>query len=136
MSFRRHGFSFIELCVVLVAIVALSSGAFIAGGSILSAGRHNAAKSDVSVISLAVAQYHFESGIWPTNIAALREKRGQYGPWLHNDTEKDPWGNDYQYAYNPTNSTYAVWSLGPNGINNSGQNPSTFSGDDIGILGH
>ena len=31
---------------------------------------------------------------------------------------------------------FAVWSNGSNGINDSGDSPTEFLGDDVGILGH
>ena len=133
---KRPGFTFMELVFVLCAVVALSAGAFVTGNSILQNGRYNAARSDVAAISLAVSQYHFEMEAWPANLAALATAQGQYGPWLDTDGMTDPWGQGYNYALSADNRTFAIWSNGENRANNSGDAPTTFSSDDIGLIGH
>lgn len=127
-----------ELVFVLCSVVALSSGAFVVGNSILQNGRHNAAKSDVAAISLAVSQYHFEMEAWPATLQALGTAQGQYGPWLATDGLTDPWGNGYNYALG-ANNTFAIWSNGSNRANDSSQGnamPAAFLSDDIGFIGH
>lgn len=69
-------------------------------------------------------------------MTALSKVNGQYGPWLSEASITDPWGNKYNYAYITAQRKYAVWSNGPNGKNNSGNAPTTFAEDDIGIFGH
>lgn len=191
------GFSFMEVLVVMCAVVALSAGAFVAGGHILDSGRYHTAKSDAAAISMAITQYKFETGSYPTSISDLTKSVGQYGPWLADKNIKDPWGRDYNYSFWSASSTafnvknierpvdfvdgllgilgvetcyaapsrptlpvvpdpevphpddgpsdlatsvsvkrFAVWSNGSNGINDSGDSPTEFLGDDVGILGH
>lgn len=199
------GFSFMEVLVVMCAVVALSSGAFVAGGHILDSGRYHTAKSDAASISMAVTQYKFETGSYPTSISDLTKTVGQYGPWLADKNIKDPWGRDYNFsvwtasasAFNGkqaeksidlvdgllgifgaekcyaaasiednvittpygkddpdigtdgtggtrgntggttsvTAKRFAVWSNGTNGVNDSGDSPTEFLGDDVGVLG-
>lgn len=190
------GFSFMEVLVVMCAVVALSAGAFVAGGHILDSGRYHTAKSDAAAISMAITQYKFETGSYPTSISDLTKSVGQYGPWLADKNIKDPWGRDYNYSFWSASSTafnvnnierpvdivdgllvvfksekcfaarsptvdeivtpygndgssgntsgttsitvkrFAVWSNGTNGVNDSGDSPTEFLGDDVGILGH
>ena len=42
------------------------------------------------------------------------------GPYVR-DIPKDPWGNEYQYAFPATRSrdAYDIWSMGPDGKNNT-----------------
>ena len=50
-----------------------------------------------------------------------------------------PYGNDGSIGGGTTSTTvkrFAVWSNGSNGINDSGDSPTEFLGDDVGILGH
>lgn len=196
------GFSFMEVLVVMCAVVALSAGAFVAGGHILDSGRYHTAKSDAAAISMAITQYKFETGSYPTSISDLTKSVGQYGPWLADKNIKDPWGRDYNYSSWSASSTafnvknierpvdfvdgllgilgvencyaapsrddsvivtpdgndgstgggtdtgtgggttsttvkrFAVWSNGSNGVNDSGDSPTEFLGDDVGVLGH
>ncbi len=129
---KRKGFSFMEILFVLCAIVAISSGAFVTGGHVLTTGKYNAAKSDVAAISTAVAQYNFEMGAMPANIAALTVAQGQYGPWLPAGNLNDPWGNPYVLVIISAHE-YAVMSCGANGANDAGYNGGTT--DDIYLRG-
>ena len=47
---------------------------------------------------------------------------GWGGPYLNKELPKDPWGNDYQYAYPPERGTSDfpdIWSWGPDGEDNT-----------------
>lgn len=133
---KKRGFSLIEMVVVISIIVALASGAFIVGNTVLQNGRFNAAKSEVSALSLAVSQYHFEIGSWPANLEALATAVGQYGPWFDSESLADPWGHAFNYAINANGRQFAIWSNGANGVNDSGNMPAQFIGDDVGIIGN
>lgn len=133
---RKRGFSLIEMVVVISIIVALASGAFIVGNSVLQNGKFNAARSEVAALSLAVSQYHFEVGSWPANLEALATAVGQYGPWYDSESLDDPWGHGFNYAINANGRQFAIWSNGANGTNDSGNVPAQFVADDIGIIGN
>ncbi len=133
---RRKGFTLAELLVVLAAIICLGTGAVIVGRNYLESGRYNTAKADVSAIAIAVSQYKFEMEEYPETLEAMTQKVEQYGPWLHEDSLKDPWDRDYQYSFDENTNSFAVWSYGPDGANASGSKPTEFTGDDIGVLGH
>lgn len=128
----HKGFSFMEVLFVLCAVVAISSGAFLVGGNVLTSGKYNAAKADIAAISMAVAQYKFEIGSMPVNLAALTVAQGQYGPWLPSGDLQDPWGNDYSLVVVNTYE-YVVMSNGTNGANDKGYEGNTT--DDIFIKG-
>jgi len=47
---------------------------------------------------------------------------GWGGPYLNKELGKDPWGNDYQYAYPPERGSRDfpdIWSWGPDGEDNT-----------------
>ena len=132
MKCIHKGFSFMEVLFVLCAIVAISSGAFVVGGHVLTTGKYNAAKTDVAAISMAVAQYKFEIGSMPSSLTALTVAQGQYGPWLPSGDLEDPWGNDYSLVI-VNNHEYVVMSNGADGANNKGYEGGTT--DDIFIKG-
>lgn len=133
---KLSGFSIIDVMITVAIVVMIASSALVSGGNILNNGRYNAAKSDIASISLAVSQYKFEIGNYPVTLDELESAKDQYGPWLSDSSRVDPWGNDYHYAYIAAQKKIAVWSSGPDGNNNSGNAPTAFSGDDIGIFGH
>lgn len=135
MQHKLNGFSIVELAITLSVIILIGIWSYVKGGEVLNTGKYNAAKSDISAISLAVSQYKFEIGSWPATLAELTQANGQYGPWL-SESSTDPWGNNYNYTYISAQRKFAVWSNGPDGKNNSGDSPTVFSGDDIGISGH
>lgn len=132
---KRKGFTLMEMLVVLGAVIALASGAFVVGNGILQSGRIGAARGDVAGISLAVAQFHFETGAWPASLNDLTAALGDNGPWISQDWLTDPWGKAYNFSFIAAQGRYAVWSDGPNGRNDSGGSPTAFSGDDIGVFG-
>lgn len=130
-AIKLNAFSFIELIVVLTAIVAISSSIMLTAGNALDTGRYNAAKADISAISIAINQYSFDIGSNPQTLKDLTKPKGQYGPWLPNaDKLIDPWGQPYNFwGY----STAAVlWSNGPNRTNDSDPGMRYIGGDDIG----
>lgn len=131
----KQGFSFIELVVVLSAVVALASGAFVVGNTILQNGRFNATKSEVAALSLAVSQYHFEMDAWPATLLTLTTAAGQYGPWYDAESLNDQWGQPFNYSISADGRQFAVWSNGANSVNDSGNAPVQFGADDIGIIG-
>ena len=137
---RKNGFSLPEIIVCLGSIIALSTTAAIGSEVIMKNGRYNSAKTSASAIAIAVSQYRFETGRYPATLGELTvvdEVTGK-GPWMHQDNMLDPWHNDFQYYVNAADG-FAVWSMGPDGENNSGNPVAVFNsggtGDDIGVFG-
>lgn len=61
--------------------------------------KNDKARSDMSAISMAISQYHFEMKAYPKTLNDLTKKsnNGQYGPWIRK-IEQDPWGHAYSYT--------------------------------------
>lgn len=61
--------------------------------------KNDKARSDMSAISMAISQYHFEMKAYPKTLNDLTKKSndGQYGPWIRK-IEQDPWGHAYSYT--------------------------------------
>ena len=138
--FYRKGFSLPEIIVCLGSILALSTAAVIGSEVIMKNGRYSAAKASASAIAVAVSQYKFETGNYPVSLNVLTsvdENTGK-GPWIAADNIFDPWHNEYMLYVNGT-SGFAVWSMGADGQNNSGDPVAEFNsggtGDDIGVFG-
>lgn len=129
---RYKGFSFPEILMALLIIVAMSTGAIFASSHMMDSGRYNATKSSVSAAALAVSQYKFEVGSYPLSLDALTVKNGTYGPWIQASALKDTWNNDLLYFCD--GDQFAVWSAGANTRSESRTPLTAFGGDDIGIV--
>lgn len=124
---RGHGFTLLELLVVLAIIATLV--AVVAPSIFRNVGdaKTAAAKSQIEIFSLALDAYRIDNDAYPTTaqgLAALRTKPTQSdgamrwrGPYLRKDVPLDPWGRSYVYVApglsNPT--SYDLYTLGRDG---------------------
>lgn len=124
---RRHGFTLVEVLLVLVILVILASLAVTAYGPIQRRANMRAAESQIGLFKTPLSVYYQDMNMYPTTaqgLQALRQPPGDlanpdawYGPYLDTEVPLDPWGSPYQYEspgkYNP--DSYDVWSFGPDG---------------------
>lgn len=116
----ENGFTLIELLVVLV-ILGLLAG--LVGPQVL---RHlGGAKSDtaqlqISELGAGLDLFHLEVGRYPSSSEGLQAlveapstATNWHGPYLKKSTlPKDPWGNDYIYAFPGDHGPYDLYSYG------------------------
>jgi len=84
-----HGFSFIEIMVVVVIIGLLAGAVALKVTDYVDQAKANRAKADVATIIQAVESFYLDHGRYPTNeegLAALPLKN-----------RRDPWDRDYGY---------------------------------------
>jgi len=133
-SRRPAGFTLIEVLLVLVILVVLSSIAVPIYQGILGAARVKAAKVQVHMLDKAVELYYVDISKPPAELndllvrpADAKVSRHWGGPYLKKGSELiDPWEDPYEYAAQGTRNagSYDVWSLGPDTQNGTA--------DDIG----
>jgi len=120
-----HGFTLIELMVVL-AILALLAAAIlpnVVGKS--DAAKQSKAKTDIAMIESLLDQFYLDMGRYPTTDEGLNalftapESDGTKwkGPYSKKKIPTDPWGNPYEYNSPGTHSSapYEVCSYGRGG---------------------
>ncbi len=121
---KRHGFSFIEILLVLLIIGLLSS--LVAYNVLPSQDRAmvEKAKADISIIEGALEMYRLENSSYPSQEDGLKVlvvgKTDAYGSTQSSRSyirrlSKDPWGNDYVYSIPGEYSVYDLFSYGADG---------------------
>lgn len=143
-SHQRGGFTLVELLVVLAILVLLIS---MVGPRILGSKQKadvSAAKTQLGMLQSALESYVVDMRQYPeteTGLIALiedpakdDEKKSKWdGPYLKKtQVPKDPWGNDYQYAFPGTHGNKKepdLWSFGPDGQDNTEDDIVTWDAD-------
>ena len=118
---RNSGFTLLEI-IVVVAIIAILA-AYIApkvAGRVDDA-RLSKAKSDIRVLESSLELYKLDNFVYPSTAQGLNAlvnkpsgegtKNWRDGGYIKK-LNKDPWGNDYQYAFPGSNGEFDVFSLG------------------------
>jgi len=99
--------------MMVIPMVAILVGLVISIAGI--AGRKNdraKALADMEEIKDLIEEYRLQNGTYPTSLAAAKADKN------------DPWGRAYSYT-RPTKFAYEVYSVGPDGQANTG--------DDVGV---
>ena len=133
-----HGFSLVELLVVLV-ILGLLVG-IVAPNFMGKAeqSRGDVAKVQIENLHVALQTYRMDVGRYPSTeqgLAALMQAPAEvaeywHGPYLNKEMPVDPWRNPYQYRFPADNlQGLALYSMGADGAQ-GGEGASA----DIGFL--
>lgn len=123
----RHGFTLLELIVVIAIIATLVSVVAPQVIGNVGAAKVSAARSQIDAFSIALEAYRLDNDVYPTTeqgIPALRVSplsgpapRNWRGPYLRKVVPLDPWGRPYLYqapgVENPTQ--FDLFSLGRDG---------------------
>lgn len=129
---KRGGFYTLELAAGLAVVLFLCATLSMQGGAIIESSMTAKAKSEVSALGSAIAEYSLEIGKYPETLDDLTKKEGQYGPWLKTIPESDPWGNSYKYKN--SDEGFAVYSYGAN-QSDDGSDEDKIQNGDIGVIG-
>lgn len=126
---RSHGFTLVELLIVLGILVMLFA---IVGPRVLRSGKKadaNLASTQIAAFKLILDHYYIDMKTYPATeqgLDALYERPddlpddskwdGPYGDG--SETPTDPWGNPYQYEFPSSHDQLDfpdIWSLGSDG---------------------
>lgn len=123
---RPHGFTLLEMLVVLVIIGLIAS---LVGPRLFSrvdTSKVQVAETQVKMLRGALETYRLEVGRFPEPSQGLdvlynppgdeRARARWQGPYIDEPAPLDPWGNPYQYAVPGSNGMpFALYSLGADG---------------------
>jgi general secretion pathway protein G len=112
---KRHGFSLVELMVVIVIIGLLSGVVTISVRSYLIKGKQTVARLEITKMAQAIDTFYGHLDRYPTNeegIAILSEKTDAFPDGLLNKVPMDPWGHPYEYNYPGRSGPYDLISYG------------------------
>lgn len=122
----QHGFTLIEMLVVLVIIGMLAG---LVGPKLFTkvdASKIQTAQTQVKMLKGALETLRLDMGRFPNaeeglnllnSVPADTKLQSRWrGPYLDEDVPQDPWGNPYQYSIpGSNNQPFALYSLGADG---------------------
>ena len=130
-SNRRHGFTLLEVMLVLAILVIIGSVATVAVVQMQRNANIQAAKAQVLGFETPLLSYQMNIGDFPSTSDGLQALRTcpagvanptkWLGPYLNKEVPLDPWGNEYRYEYPGKYQTDMpdIWSLGPDKMDNT-----------------
>lgn len=124
MKRRKHGFTLIEILVVIVVIAILATLVAPNVFQHVSTAKISTTKSQIEMLSTALDAYRLDNGQYPSTqqgLAALITKPTidppptWRGPYLRKEIPLDPWNEPYQYVYPGVHNKggYDLFSKGP-----------------------
>jgi general secretion pathway protein G len=122
---RQHGFTLIEIMVVVVIIGLLAAVIVPSVVSKVDEARVARAKQDIASLETALTMFRLDNSRYPNSeqglVALVQQptdptiRNWKPGGYLKR-VSKDPWENDYLYAFPGThNNEYDLYSLGADG---------------------
>jgi general secretion pathway protein G len=119
---RAHGFTLLELLVVLV-IIGLLAG-YVAPRYFSQVGKSEVkvAQAQINAFEKALDTYRLDVGRYPSTEQGLgalvvrpQNEAKWNGPYLQKAIPSDPWGKPYQYKAPGEHGEFDLWSFGKDG---------------------
>lgn len=124
---RRHGFTLLEIIVVIIVLALLAGLVAPQIFGRVSEARGATARTQIELLGTALDNYRLDNGAYPSTeqgLGALREKPARApipanwrGPYLRKDVPNDPWGRPYIYRFpgDRNAGSYDLSTLGRDG---------------------
>ncbi len=120
---KNHGFTLMEMLVVLVLIGLIAAVAIPQVTRLLGSAKSKAADIQMETLSASLRYYEIDNGAFPTSeqgLAALwQAPEGLVtwnGPYIRQEKLlKDPWGREFVYNIPGDDAPYGLISLGADG---------------------
>ncbi len=122
---QRHGFSFIEVLIVIVIIGILAGAVTMSTRHFIDRARYNRAMTDIRALCAGIEDFYASHGRYPTNEEGLDVLEGVH-------VRNDPWGRPYQYVYPGVEGEYDVISYGAAGEAEDASGATLISNHTIG----
>jgi len=121
---RQHGFTLVEMLLVLVILAALAAVVVPKFAGRSQQAKETAARSQIAVFETALDIFETDNGYYPSGSDGLDELVNQpsnatswNGPYLKKGIPNDPWGNSFVYEFPGKQNAagYDIMSMGPDG---------------------
>jgi general secretion pathway protein G len=114
---KNHGFTLIELMIVLVILGLLASLVAPEMFSKVSSTKRKTATAQMQMFQTALDTYRLDVGSYPNELSELikSDKRNWDGPYLPKSVPQDPWGYSYQYKLINNGISFEMFSYGNDG---------------------
>ena len=128
-SYRRSGFTLLEMVIVLGIIAVLLGGSIALIGKVKDGAKLQRVDADFNAVSAALMTYKLNAGSYPTTQQGLQalvtkpSSTPQPRRWtsLSKAIPTDPWGKAYGYKFPGKNDAteFELISSGPDGIDST-----------------
>lgn len=126
LAFSLDALGGIMIAMILIGIVAFT------GSNFMTNAKNERAISESASLGALVSEFRQEVGRYPKNLDEMKNKSGQYGPWLKKIPE-DPWYPGHNYGYKYDANGFAVYSVGKNKSDSS--SATKIGSGNIGFVG-
>lgn len=130
----RHGFTLVELMVVIVIIGLLAGAVTMSVRSYLVAGKQSIAKLEIAKICQALDTFYAAYDRFPSNeegVEILAAPSEKFVEGLINKVPLDPWRNAYEYNQPGRNGPYEVICYGADGSEGGEGADKDMTSDDL-----
>ncbi len=114
----RRGFSLVEFALVLALIGLIVSIVTISARSVMTRGKQDAARAELSTLAIATETFFTAEGRYPTTaegLALLAKSSEKFAEPLLPRVPTDPWGRPYGYLSPARGHAYDIVCYGADG---------------------